>query len=173
MAVSKGSSDQKDLLPVFSRIVSGGQTGADRAALDWAIAQGFDHGGWCPKGRLAEDGVLDARYQLKQTDSENYFERTERNVLDSDGTLIFNSGELEGGTLRTVRFAETHRKPCLVLQLDEGICLEDIARVLAWLRAESIRTLNIAGPRESERPGTYERTQEFLSGLANYQRGKL
>jgi Circularly permutated YpsA SLOG family len=167
MPVRKARSVQKNLLRVLRvRIVAGGQTGADRAALDWAIARGLEHGGWCPKGRLAEDGVLDARYQLKETNSANYCERTERNVLDSEGTLIVNLGELEGGSLQTLRFAEKHQKPCLVLQLDEGVHGEEVARVLAWLRAEPIRTLNIAGPRESERPGIYQRTQEFLNRLA-------
>ena len=72
----------------FPKIVSGGQTGADRAALDWAMAHGVPHGGWCPAGRLAEDGVIDMRYSLKETPQPEYLQRTEWNVRDSDATLI-------------------------------------------------------------------------------------
>jgi Circularly permutated YpsA SLOG family len=85
------------------KIVSGGQTGADRAGLDWAIKNGIQHGGWCPKGRRAEDGPIDAKYQLQETPSSNYPQRTEWNVRDSDGTMIFSIGEyLTGGSLKTI-----------------------------------------------------------------------
>jgi hypothetical protein len=81
----------------LQRIVSGGQAGVDRAALDWAIARGIPHGGWCPAGRIAEDGMIPERYQLRETASPGYRERTRRNVEDSDGTLILNLGELDAG----------------------------------------------------------------------------
>jgi hypothetical protein len=141
--------------------------------LDWAIDHGIENGGWCPKGRLAEDGMIDLKYQLRETQSEHYIVRTERNVLDSDGTLIVNLGELEGGSLQTLRLTKKHQKPCLVLQLDEAVSEENVARVLAWLRTEPIRTLNIAGPRESERPGIYQLTQELLSKVAIYESGEV
>src|SRR6185312_2826468 len=111
--------ESKDpMLP--TRIVSGGQTGADRAALDWAIRAGIPHGGWCPKGRLAVDGVIDARYRLTETDSDDYAVRTRLNVRDSDATLILNLGALDGGTALTAEHAHALGRPCLTLQLDAG-----------------------------------------------------
>ena len=140
---------------LVTRIVSGGQTGADRAALDWAIAHGIPHGGWCPPGRLAEDGAIDARYKLTELASGGYRERTRRNVEESDGTLILNLGELDGGTLETQQFAAQLKKPCCVLQLDAGMTDEMAARATGFLRDHEMKTLNIAGPRESKRPGIY------------------
>ena len=97
-------------------IVSGGQSGADRAALDFAIEHGIPHGGWCPKGRLAEDGPIGSRYQLKETPSDNYVQRTEWNVRDSDGTAVFSIGEiLTGGSKKTVELARKHDKPVVHL----------------------------------------------------------
>lgn len=151
---------------LVDRIVSGGQTGADRAALDWAIACGIPHGGWCPAGRRAEDGVIDARYALTETLTEDYRQRTRLNVEDSDGTLILNLGELEGGTLETRRFAERLNKPCHVVQLDGAVSRGLTFPVLAWLRARRVRVLNIAGPRESKRPGIYAAATAFLDALA-------
>ena len=145
--------DRPDWLP--GKVVSGGQTGADRAALDWACKNGIPHGGWCPKGRLAVDGPLSPKYQLQETESEGYRQRTKLNVADSDATLVFNIGELDGGTLQTVRFARTLAKPCLVIQLDQ-ISREMAANeMINWLRASDFSTLNMAGPREENRPGIY------------------
>ncbi len=153
-------------LRAVRRLVSGGQTGADRAALDWALAHGVDHGGWCPKGRRAEDGVLHPRYRLRETADEGYLERTRRNVLDSDATLIVNLGELDGGTLETLRFAKRCRRPVLVIQADAGVGEAEVARFLEWLGREPISTLNVAGPRESKRPGIYGQTWALLEGAA-------
>lgn len=150
---------------LVTRIVSGGQTGADRAALDRAIARGIPHGGWCPPGRMAEDGVIDARYKLSEILTGGYRRRTRMNVEDSDGTLILNLGELEGGTLETQRFAARLKKPCLVLQLDEGVTEELTLRATTWLSDHKIRTLNIAGPRESKRPGIHAAVAAFLDSL--------
>lgn len=136
--------------PLIVKIVSGGQTGADRAGLDWAITNNISHGGWCPAGRLAEDGRIDDQYQLKETESPGYRQRTKRNVQDSDGTLILNLGPLEGGAFSTVRFAEKLKKPFLVIALDDGVTEEAIASVREWLANNSIQVLNIAGPRESQ-----------------------
>lgn len=150
---------------MIDRIVSGGQTGADRAALDWAIANDMPHGGWCPKGRKAADGVLADKYQLTETESTGYRQRTKRNVDDSDGTLIVNLGELDGGTLATKVFAEKARKPCQIVQLDGGVTNTIIHEVLRWLRIHPIDVLNIAGPKEEKRPGIYALTYQLLERL--------
>ena len=161
------SSPRKNLV---SRIVSGGQTGADRAALDWAIRNRVPHGGWCPRGRIAEDGVLAEKYERREAQSPDYRWRTRQNVTDSDGTLILNIGTLDGGTLETTKFAEGFGKPHLLLQLDSGVRDEDIQQLLDWLRGESIGALNVAGPRESKRPGIYALTCEFLDRAAKARR---
>ena len=131
------------------KIVSGGQTGADRAALDCAMDRGIPHGGWCPKGRMAEDGVIDARYTLQELEG-GYKQRTRQNVIDSDGTLILNLGELEGGSLNTLLFAERFGKPCCVVQLDAVEVKTSLNQVREWIRHNHIRVLNVAGPRESK-----------------------
>ena len=141
------------------KIVSGGQTGVDRAALDAAISVGLPHGGWCPRGRTAEDGPIADRYQLRETESWEYPVRTEQNVLDSDATLILYAGELRGGTEFTYRMTRKHRRPCLQVDLDDPPAA-DI--VLQWLRECGVEILNVAGPRESQRPGIYERAAAFL-----------
>ena len=135
------------------KIVSGGQTGVDRAALDFAIRHGLEHGGWCPGGRLAEDGVIPQVYRLCETDSPEYDERMERNVRDSDATLIIaRKEELSGGTAFTRTCAEQHRRPVLVVCETDGVARG--AAVLAkFLKRNKVRTLNVAGPRESQAPG--------------------
>lgn len=151
-------------LPV-TRIVSGGQTGADRAALDWALAHGVPHGGWCPEGRLAEDGVIDARYLLRELPGGGYLERTRQNVVDSEATLILNRGELSGGTLATRQFALEAGKPFLLVALDTPATATTFAEARAWLRDHAVAVLNVAGPRETKRPGMYRQTLAFLNGL--------
>ncbi len=134
------------------KIVSGGQSGADRAALDWAIAQGVPHGGWCPRGRRAEDGSIAAHYALQETSAESYGQRTEWNVRDSDGTVIFTLAPgLTGGSKETREFACAQGKPCLQLskQVDGS---EAATRLRTFLREHGIRVLNVAGPRASEEP---------------------
>lgn len=140
---------------LIDKIVSGGQTGADRAALDWALQRGVAHGGWCPKGRLASDGPLPERYLLRETDSAGYRQRTKLNVRDSDATLIFNTGVLDGGTLQTVRFAQTLGKPHFVVQIDEPAQESVAQRIRVWLTEGQFSVLNVAGPREEKRPGVY------------------
>jgi hypothetical protein len=147
------------------RIVSGGQSGADRAALDWALSHALSHGGWCPKGRLAEDGPLDPRYLLTETESAGFRRRTHANVRDSDGTLIVNLGELDGGTLETRRYADKIGKPVFMIQADDCLPLDVVATLMQWLRANRIQILNVAGPRESKRPGAYRATFEVLERL--------
>lgn len=146
-------------------IVSGGQTGADRAALDFAIRYGYTHGGWVPQEREAEDGPIPLKYQLVELTDGGYRQRTRRNVEDSDGTLIVNLGELDGGSLATQWFARQLGKPHLAVQVDAGVSTETVAGVLAWLREHRVVKLNIAGPRESKRPGIGRLTGELLEAI--------
>ena len=136
----------------LTRIVSGGQTGADRAALDWAIARGVAHGGWCPRGRKAEDGDIPPAYVLKETPTSAYAERTEWNVRDSDATVIFSSSRhLDGGSALTARCARRMNKPLLHLCTSSGA--EVAAKKLrAFVDGHAVRVLNIAGPRASRDP---------------------
>lgn len=143
-------------------VVSGGQTGVDRAALDAALALGWPCGGWCPKGRLAEDGPLDPRYPLQETPSAEYGQRTEWNVRDSDGTLVLHVGALSGGTAQTIEIARRLGKPCLVLDLTRQ---PDPAAVRAWASAHHLKALNVAGPRESKSPGVCALAHEFLRSV--------
>jgi len=143
----------------MQKIVSGGQAGVDRAALDAALALGVPCGGWCPKGRKAEDGPIPARYPLTETPSDDYAQRTEWNVRDSDGTLILTDGKLSGGSAQTVEIAKRVGKPYLVVELNGT---EQPAAVRAWVVARGITVLNVAGPRESKSPGIYERSAAFL-----------
>jgi hypothetical protein len=142
-------------------IISGGQTGADRAALDFAIEYGFLHGGWCPKGRLAEDGPLEEIYKLNETPSKRYEQRTEWNVRDSDGTVLFNLTEpITGGTLFTKLCAERRNKPCLVLT--KQTCQEPAQELMAFINKFNIHKLNIAGPRGSKEPTIYHYVYNVL-----------
>ncbi len=146
----------------LQKIVSGGQSGVDRGALDAAIAAGFPHGGWCPRGRLAEDGPIDRRYQLTETESAQYAVRTERNVLDSDATLILSAGVLSGGTLLTQQLAQQHDKPLLVVDLKLPL---DVQQARQFVGEHDVRVLNVAGPRESSSPGISAQAAEFVTRL--------
>jgi len=132
------------------KIVSGGQTGADRAALDWALSHCVPCGGWCPKGRKAEDGPIDAKYPLKETPSASYLQRTEWNVRDSDATVLFSiESKLTGGSLKTVEFARAHNKHCLHLRARDQAAAE---RLKAFVEEHGVKVLNVAGPRASKEP---------------------
>jgi hypothetical protein len=138
---------------VLERIVSGGQTGADRAALDVALERGLAVGGWVPKGRLAEDGRIPDRYAgLRETESTDPAVRTARNVRDADATLVVSHGPLRGGSLLTVEEAERAGRPLLHLDLDAMPHAEAVRRLAAWLRTVEPTTLHVAGPRASEDP---------------------
>jgi tetratricopeptide (TPR) repeat protein len=144
---------------LVGKIISGGQTGADRSALDFAISHGIPHGGWCPHARVGEDGTIHTRYNLTETPSSGYQERTEWNVRDSDATVIFSSTEtLTGGTLRTAECAKSHRKPCLLLQRGSDPA-QDAAKLLAFIQANNVKVLNVAGPSASKDP----RIGEFVN----------
>jgi len=140
-------------IPVL-KIVSGGQTGADRAALDFAIANKIPHGGWCPKGRKAEDGCIPACYSLTEAPSADYVRRTEMNVKDSDATVIFTIGPvLGGGSKKTAAFADKHRKPWLHLSRTKVSIGEAAEQLRTFLDKNSVKRLNVAGSRASKEPG--------------------
>ena len=147
---------------MISKIISGGQTGADRAALDFAIKMEIQHGGWIPKGRLAEDGPLSSKYNLKEMRTKSYPRRTEKNVVDSDGTLIVSRGRLTGGSQYTMDMAIMHSKPWLHINLNETSSLEAAQKVIDWVLSNEIETLNIAGPRASKDPKIYRAVFELL-----------
>jgi hypothetical protein len=145
----------------MNRIVSGGQTGADRAALDWAIA-GIPHGGWCPRNRKAEDGPIDARYDLTETPSSEYPQRTEWNVRDSDGTVIFSIGPIfTGGSKRTMDLVHKHRKPVLYLARNGGLDSPHM-ELRRFITSNRVQTLNVAGPRASKEPQVAAFVHEVL-----------
>jgi hypothetical protein len=145
------------------KIISGGQTGVDRAALDVALALGLPHGGWCPHGRWAEDGLIDGRYQLAETPSADPAQRTEWNVRSADAMLILSSGPLTGGTDLTRCLTLEHGKPLLVIDLAAAPPDAAAQAIAAWLAATPIATLNIAGPRASEAPGVYNLVFDVLT----------
>jgi len=149
-------------MPSVLKVVSGGQTGVDRAALDAARAAGLPCGGWCPKGRLAEDGPIDSAYPLVETPSADYAQRTEWNVRDSDGTLVVARGRPKGGTALTVNLARRHGKPLLVVDLSQNPSPEEVSR---WIEAGGIRVLNVAGPRESQSLAIGREARGFLERL--------
>ena len=153
---------QERISQTHLRFISGGQTGADRAALDFAIAHGYAHGGWAPRGREAEDGIIPLKYQLTELTDGGYRQRNKRNVADSDGTLIVNTGELDGGTLATQVFAKKQNKPYFLAQVDSHSLQFLASEIAEWLRIHDIRALNVAGPRESKRPGIYAVTLALL-----------
>lgn len=152
---------------ILNTIVSGGQTGADRGALDAALKAGHPCGGWCPKDRRSEDGQIPDRYPLAEHESESYQARTEANVVDSDGTLVFSVGEPTGGTRETVDLARELGRPCLLEDLehkdahDPGLHLE----IWAWARDHHVGVLNVAGPRASKNPEIGHLVEVVISGL--------
>jgi hypothetical protein len=146
----------------FAKIVSGGQTGVDRAALDVALDLGLTCGGWCPRGRKAEDGPLPSCYPLTETPTAEYPQRTEWNVRDSDGTLVLTQGKADRGTALTIELAGRLGKPCLVLDL---AALPTAEEVLAWSAEHKVRVLNVAGPRERKSPGIHGAATAFLHSI--------
>lgn len=144
---------------MLSKIISGGQTGADQAALDAAIELGIPHGGWIPKGRLTEDGPLPDKYTLTEMPTKDYLKRTKKNVLDSDGTVIFSHGDLTGGSKRTADFATELCKPFLHVDLNKTLPSQSAEVIAAWIKGHDITVLNVAGSRASKDPQIYDRVR--------------
>jgi hypothetical protein len=144
---------------IFNKIISGGQTGVDRAALDAALELNLPAGVWCPKGWRAEDGSIPIHYPLQETGFSRYPFRTEKNILDSDGTLILTWGQPKGGTALTIKLAKVHHKPFLIIDLST---VKDIQPVRDWANTYRLKILNVAGPRESEAPGIHNKAFGYL-----------
>jgi len=147
------------------KIISGGQTGADRAALDVALKLKIPAGGWCPADRQAEDGTIADRYPLTPLANAGYRQRTRRNVVDSDGTVILSFGKLSGGSVATARDAKQLLKPCLVIDAEQMTTTEAAILLAVFILRHRIHTLNVAGPRASKQPGMYAFVTEVLMKL--------
>ena len=147
------------LFPTNIKIISGGQTGVDRAALDFALNYNIPCGGWCPKGRLAEDGVIPDKYPLKESNTLDYNERTEKNISFSDATIVIHSNKVDKGTKLTIDLCLKYHKPLLLINLNNF----KIAEIANWIQDHHINILNIAGPRESNSPGIYDKTLDLLN----------
>ena len=150
---------------MLEKIISGGRTGADRAALDFAIKQKIPHGGWGPKGRLAEDGNLSKKYKLAESPTASYQRRMEQNIIGSDGTLIVSHGRLTGGSAYIKTMAKRHNRPVLHIDLDKHDVLPASVEILTWLDENNVKVLNVAGPRASEDSKIYEGVKEVLENL--------
>lgn len=146
------------------KIVSGGQSGVDRAALDFALKYGIACGGWCPKNRKAEDGQIDKIYPLKEAPDTTYETRTKLNVQESDATLILFYGEMDKGTRLTIDLAFQFDKLVLIIDLFEEK-KENLQKLTNWLNISDLKILNIAGPRESSSVGIYSLVMRFLDEL--------
>lgn len=151
---------------MIDKIVSGGQSGVDRAALDVSIKLGIPHGGWCPKGRKAEDGAIPACYQLNETDSDEYSERTKLNIRDTDGTLILvptTPIKVTDGTILTIAEVKERAKPYLIIDLSRDY--DKLSEIALWVKENSIKVLNVAGPRESQSPGVHKASSVLLTSF--------
>jgi hypothetical protein len=155
---------------MIKKIISGGQTGADRAALDLAITLNLPYGGWIPKGRKSENGILPDKYKLKEMPTTSYSKRTEQNVLDSDGTLIVSRGKLIGGSALTKELAEKHGRPCLHVDLSASGFPEPAKIIHSWIIQNGIETLNVAGPRAGEDPEIHKITMHLLGTVFSLDR---
>lgn len=147
---------------VPGKVISGGQTGVDRAALDVALKLGLKCGGWVPRGRRAEDGPIPSEYPLQEMKSSAYAARTRQNVIDSDATLILTRGEPAGGTAESLSIAQELKKPYHIIDLKRT---HSPLAALRWLEAKKPAVLNVAGPRESDAPGVYDEASSVLSHL--------
>ena len=164
---SKRSNDSRNFLPNRpAKIISGGQTGADRAALDFALEHGIATGGYVPHGREAEDGRIPDRYPgLIETSIAGPANRTELNVINSDATLIFSHGELRGGSKETAKLAKKHKKPFVHIDLSRHSHKDAVALASTWLSKMDPEILNVAGPRASEDPSIYDDVMAILEAL--------
>ena len=147
------------------KIISGGQTGVDRGALDAALDLGVECGGWCPAGRLAEDGIIPERYPVIELEDGGYADRTAQNVADSDATLIISNGEPIGGTRETMERCIEKGKPYLIINCREVSTAEAKGKTLKFLQSQHIRRLNVAGPRASQWPEGHALTYQIISAI--------
>lgn len=147
---------------MIAKIISGGQTGVDRAALDVAMEIGIECGGWCPAGRHADDGPIPARYPLQETADIDHTVRTENNVRHSDATLILYRGPLHGGTAYAVEMARHLGRPVLAIDVEDP---PEVGEITDWLRSAQVRVLHIGGPRESSRPGIYDEARRLITRI--------
>jgi len=150
---------------MVQKIVSGGQTGVDRGALDAALSRGFPCGGYCPKGRLAEDGNIPESYPLTELDYGSYAERTLRNVLETDGTAVIYFGVLEGGTKQTVENCGGHQKPYMLIDGSQLTVARAAILIEEFVSSCDIRILNVAGPRSSKSPIAHAYTFDVITAL--------
>ena len=150
---------------MLTKIISGGQTGADRAALDAAIQLDVAHGGWVPKGRRAEDGPIPSRYHLEEMPTESYPKRTEKNIREADGTLVLTHGPATGGSKLTVDFATRFQRKVLHIDLLRTSAFQAIRTVSDWITEHEIEVLNVAGSSASKDPMIYEKTLKILTGV--------
>lgn len=157
------------------KIISGGQTGVDRAALDIALKNGIEAGGSCPTGRLDEFGTIPDRYPLKELEAGGFVERTAQNVKDSDGTVIIYPGKLSGGTEQTLRFCINQQRPHVLINASRKSVEGAASSIAHFVRENKISTLNVAGPRQSEWPAGYDYAfgalDVFINAITNRSRG--
>jgi hypothetical protein len=153
----------------LTKVISGGQTGVDRAGLDAAIGTGIPIGGYCPAGRRADDGTIPSKYPLVETASREYPVRTRINVEEADGTLIIISGSSDRGTQLTASISKQKRKPLLIIDLEN---VPEESTAINWIQINNIQILNIAGPRESSSPGIYWSAMNYLRQLFELLNGE-
>ncbi|HUV76651.1 MAG TPA: putative molybdenum carrier protein [Desulfobacterales bacterium] len=149
---------------MIRKIISGGQIGADQAALDVAIKLGFPHGGWIQKGRKTQSGIVPAKYQLKELPTAGYKQRIEQNIIDSDGTVIISHGEPTGGAEYSRKMADKHRRPCLHVDLKESSTFVIASKINTWVLENNIEVLNVTGSRASEDSTIYKDTMDIVEG---------
>jgi hypothetical protein len=147
------------------KIVSGGQTGVDRAALDAAMESDAEAGGWCPEGRLAEDGTIPEKYPVKELHASGYRERTKRNVVDSDGTAVVYFGYPSGGTEQTIVFCIEEQKPYVLIDADELSVNRATRKIKLFIKAHSMSVLNVAGPRAGGEPRAYGYAKQLVLNM--------
>jgi hypothetical protein len=174
MLLRKVFNDDVGSMNLLKKIISGGQTGSDRAALDIAIKEGIKHGGWCPKSRIAEDGTIEKKYHLIEIASENVEQRTKKNIKESDGTLVFVPRlplDITDGTRLTIEYTQAILKPLFIVDLSN--CKKINEEFYSWLKKNNISILNVAGPRESSAKGIYHKTYDKFGEMIDWLKNDI